>query len=97
LLHRTLQQLAQAGVQHVAIEASSHGLDQKRLDGLPFDAGAFTNLGRDHLDYHASIEEYYLAKARLFDVVLPMGTGAILNRDDARYDDLAKRCAARQV
>ena len=95
LLHQMLQQLAEAGVQHVAIEASSHGLDQKRLDGLPFDAGAFTNLGRDHLDYHADIEAYFVAKARLFDTVLPEGAGAVLNRDDARYDALAERCNKR--
>lgn len=95
LLHRTLQQLAQHQVDAVAIEASSHGLDQKRLDGLAFAAGAFTNLGRDHLDYHPTIDAYFDAKARLFDAVLPNGAGAVLNRDDARYGALAARCEAR--
>lgn len=97
LLHKTLNALVEAGGKSVAIEASSHGLDQKRLDGVSFTAGAFTNFGRDHLDYHAGIEEYFEAKARLIDVVLPEGSHAVINRDDARYDDLAKRCARRNI
>ena len=95
LLHQTLDELAGQNVSVVALEASSHGLDQKRLDGVRFTAGAFTNFGRDHLDYHPTIEDYYTAKARLFGHVLPEGAQAVLNRDDARYDDLAKRCNAR--
>jgi len=66
-LHRTLDQLAREGVTHLALEASSHGLDQHRLDGVRVAAGAFTNLTRDHLDYHPTIEAYLAAKLRLFD------------------------------
>ena len=61
-LHRTLDGLAEAGVTHLALEASSQGLDQKRLDGVRLAAGAFTNLTRDHLDYHATVEDYLAAK-----------------------------------
>ena len=72
-LHRTLQELAEAGVTHLAMEASSHGLDQKRLDGVRLAAGAFTNLSRDHMDYHATVEDYLAAKLRLFRDLLPDG------------------------
>ncbi len=65
-LHRLLDELAGAGVTHAAMEASSHGLDQHRLDGVRLAAGGFTNLGRDHMDYHATAEEYFAAKMRLF-------------------------------
>ncbi len=64
------------------MEASSHGLDQRRLDGVKLAAGAFTNLGRDHMDYHATIEEYLNAKMRLFDTLLPKGSPAIIFADD---------------
>jgi UDP-N-acetylmuramoyl-L-alanyl-D-glutamate--2,6-diaminopimelate ligase len=77
-LHRTLDQLAAGGVTHHALEASSHGLDQHRLDGVRVTAGAFTNLSRDHLDYHPSIEAYLAAKMRLFDnLIVPAGTAVI--------------------
>ena len=65
-LHKTLAELAAEGVTHIAFEASSHGLDQHRLDGVRLKAAAFTNLGRDHLDYHPTIEAYLAAKLRLF-------------------------------
>jgi UDP-N-acetylmuramoyl-L-alanyl-D-glutamate--2,6-diaminopimelate ligase len=68
-------------VQHLAIEASSHGLSQYRLDGLRLTAGGFTNLTRDHLDYHATIEEYFAAKMRLFDELLAEGAAAVINMD----------------
>jgi UDP-N-acetylmuramoyl-L-alanyl-D-glutamate--2,6-diaminopimelate ligase len=81
-LHRTLDQLAREGVTHLALEASSHGLDQHRLDGVRVAAGAFTNLSRDHLDYHTTIEAYLAAKLRLFaDLVVPGGT-AVVGVDD---------------
>jgi UDP-N-acetylmuramoyl-L-alanyl-D-glutamate--2,6-diaminopimelate ligase len=77
-LHRTLDQLAGEGVTHLALEASSHGLDQHRLDGVRIAAGAFTNLSRDHLDYHPTIEAYLAAKLRLFDsLIAPNGTAVI--------------------
>src|SRR5579862_4278378 len=68
-LHRTLDRLAGEGVTHLALEASSHGLDQRRLDGVRVATGAFTNLSRDHLDYHPTIEAYLAAKLRLFDAL----------------------------
>ena len=64
-LHELLDRLAASGVTHLAMEASSHGLDQKRLDGVRLAAGAFTNLTRDHMDYHATVEDYLAAKLRL--------------------------------
>lgn len=97
LLHETLSVLVDAGVEVVAIETSSHGLDQKRADGVTFTAGAFTNLTRDHLDYHGTVEAYFAAKARLFDAVLPAGSRAVLNRDDAHYEVLANICQARGI
>jgi UDP-N-acetylmuramoyl-L-alanyl-D-glutamate--2,6-diaminopimelate ligase len=81
-LHRTLDQLAGEGVTHLALEASSHGLDQHRLDGVRIAAGAFTNLSRDHLDYHPTLEAYLAAKLRLFeDLIAPKGT-AVIDVDD---------------
>jgi len=82
-LHRHLVALARAGIDHMAIEASSHGLDQRRLDGLRIDAAGFTNLTRDHLDYHRSFEDYVAAKRRLFDTLVASGAGAVINMDDA--------------
>ena len=64
---RRSTRLAGEGVTHAAMEASSHGLDQRRLDGVRLAAGAFTNLGRDHMDYHPTVEDYLAAKLRLFD------------------------------
>jgi UDP-N-acetylmuramoyl-L-alanyl-D-glutamate--2,6-diaminopimelate ligase len=81
LLHQTLDRLAEAGVTHLALEASSHGLDQKRLDGVRLAAGAFTNLSRDHMDYHATLEDYLAAKLRLFRELLPAGAPAVVDAD----------------
>ena len=81
-LHRLLKELADAGVTHAAMEASSHGLDQRRLDGVKLAAGAFTNLGRDHMDYHPTVEDYHRAKLRLFDALLPKGAPAVIFADD---------------
>jgi UDP-N-acetylmuramoyl-L-alanyl-D-glutamate--2,6-diaminopimelate ligase len=69
VLHERLAALAAAGVTHAAMEASSHGLDQRRLDGVRLAAAAFTNIGRDHLDYHVTPEAYLAAKLRLFEVL----------------------------
>jgi UDP-N-acetylmuramoyl-L-alanyl-D-glutamate--2,6-diaminopimelate ligase len=80
-LHQTLDKLAGAGVTHLALEASSHGLDQKRLDGVRLVAGAFTNLSRDHLDYHETKEAYLDAKLRLFRELLPNGAPAVIDGD----------------
>ncbi len=85
-LARLLGELAGEGVSHVAIEASSHGLDQRRLDGVQLAAAAFINLGRDHLDYHPDVESYFAAKMRLFDTLLPRGAPAVVFADDAWSD-----------
>ena len=93
-LHATLSDLADAGVDHLALEASSHGLDQYRLDGVKFSAAAFTNLSRDHLDYHKSEAAYLDAKLRLFRFLLPAEGAAILNADSAYFDAVAEVCRA---
>ena len=82
-LHRLLAELSDEGVTHAAMEASSHGLDQCRLDGVRLAAAAFTNLGRDHMDYHPTVEDYMAAKMRLFDTLLPKGSPAVIFADDA--------------
>ena len=87
-LHRTLDELAAEGVTHLAMEASSHGLDQRRLDGVRLSAAAFTNLSRDHLDYHATMEDYFAAKMRLFDALLAPGGTAVIDAD-GDYSDRA--------
>ena len=81
-LHKLLAELAEAGVTHAAMEASSHGLDQSRLDGVKLSAAAFTNLGRDHMDYHPTVEHYMASKMRLFDALLPKGAPAVIFADD---------------
>src|SRR3954454_10359550 len=81
-LHASLAELADEGVTHLAVEASSHGLDQRRLDGVKLAAGGFTNLGRDHMDYHPTVEDYHRAKLRLFDTLLPKGAPAVIFADD---------------
>jgi UDP-N-acetylmuramoyl-L-alanyl-D-glutamate--2,6-diaminopimelate ligase len=88
--------LAREGVTHVAYEASSHGLSQYRNEGLRVVAGAFTNLSRDHLDYHATMEDYFAAKMRLFDdVVADDGTAVIWADDDAWSGKAVAHAAAR--
>ncbi|WP_375647232.1 UDP-N-acetylmuramoyl-L-alanyl-D-glutamate--2,6-diaminopimelate ligase [Bartonella sp. CR84HXZ] len=81
-LHRLLCEISHEGVTHAALEASSHGLDQGRLDGVRLTAGAFTNLGRDHMDYHTGVEDYLRAKMRLFDTLLPVSAPALIFADD---------------
>ena len=80
-LHEVAARLAAENVQHLAIEASSHGLAQYRLDGLRLAAAAFTNLSHDHLDYHPTVEDYLAAKLRLFGELLPKGAPAVINAD----------------
>lgn len=94
-LHRMLASLADAGVDSLAIEASSHGLDQSRLDGVRVAAGAFTNLGRDHLDYHPSIEAYLTAKLRLFDALVESSGAAVICADDLVAGRVRSAAAAR--
>ncbi|MFG6079295.1 UDP-N-acetylmuramoyl-L-alanyl-D-glutamate--2,6-diaminopimelate ligase [Paracoccus litorisediminis] len=83
-LHRVLAEAAAAGVTHAAMEASSHGLDQRRLDGVRLKAGGFTNFSQDHLDYHKDFDDYFSAKALLFNHILDEGAGAVINIDDPR-------------
>ncbi|MBP0439205.1 UDP-N-acetylmuramoyl-L-alanyl-D-glutamate--2,6-diaminopimelate ligase [Tianweitania sediminis] len=85
-LHHLLADLAKAGVTNAAMEASSHGLDQRRLDGVRLSAGAFTNLGRDHMDYHPTVEDYLDAKLRLFRELLPKEAPAVIFADDPWSD-----------
>jgi UDP-N-acetylmuramoyl-L-alanyl-D-glutamate--2,6-diaminopimelate ligase len=92
-LHASLDRLAGQGVSHVAMEASSHGLDQRRLDGVRLTAGAFLNLGRDHLDYHPSVEDYLAAKLRLWEL-LPAGTPVVINRDEPYAGEAAQAAEA---
>ncbi len=80
-LHATLAQLTREGVAHAAMEASSHGLDQFRLDGVRLNAAGFSNLTRDHLDYHGSLDAYRAAKLRLFTTLLPQGAPAVANTE----------------
>lgn len=84
VLHETLNRLAGEGVTHAALEASSHGLDQRRLDAVRIVAAGFTNLGRDHLDYHASVADYLAAKLRLFTTILPPDGVAVIDMDGSR-------------
>lgn len=89
-LHRVLAEAAAAGVTHAAMEASSHGLDQRRLDGVRLKAGGFTNFSQDHLDYHKDFDDYFSAKALLFNHILDEGAGAVINIDDPRGRQMAQ-------
>ena len=92
-LHAILAGLAKDGVTHLAFEASSHGLEQRRLDGVRLAAAAFTNITRDHLDYHESFEDYFEVKLRLFRELLPPGAPAIVDVDSdggRRVAEIAK-------
>jgi UDP-N-acetylmuramoyl-L-alanyl-D-glutamate--2,6-diaminopimelate ligase len=94
-LHKTLDALAGEGVTHLAMEASSHGLDQRRLDGVRLSAAGFTNLSRDHLDYHAGLEDYFEAKLRLFTALLRPGQTAVVAADGDFSARVIEACAAR--
>ncbi|MGQ0611408.1 MAG: UDP-N-acetylmuramoyl-L-alanyl-D-glutamate--2,6-diaminopimelate ligase [Paracoccaceae bacterium] len=94
-LHRMLALAAGEGVTHAAMEASSHGLDQRRLDGVRLRAAGFTNFTQDHLDYHKTFEAYFAAKAGLFARVLPPEGVAVVNLNDPRGADIAAIARAR--
>jgi UDP-N-acetylmuramoyl-L-alanyl-D-glutamate--2,6-diaminopimelate ligase len=94
-LHRSLDALAADGVTHLAIEASSHGLDQFRLDGLHVTAAAFTNITRDHLDYHPSFEAYLAAKLRLFGALVLPGGATVVDVDHDHADAFIAAAKAR--
>lgn len=91
-LHNSLKALAEDGVDHLALEASSHGLDQNRLDGVDIAAAAFTSFSRDHLDYHATAEDYLAAKLRLFTEVMPHGRVAVVNTGLDDLEDVVAAC-----
>lgn len=96
-LHAMLAEMAKEGVTHLAMEASSHGLAQRRIDAVDIGAAGFTNLTRDHLDYHADMETYFAAKARLFAVVMRDDGVAVLNADVPEYERLRAICAGRGI
>ena len=86
--------LKRMGMSHVAYEASRHGLDQHRAEGVPLAAAAFTNFSRDHLDYHETMEAYFEAKMRLFDELLPPGKPAVIWTDDPKSEEVIERARA---
>ena len=94
-LHQTLEKLAGRGITHLALEASSHGLEQRRLDGVRLAAAAFTNLSRDHLDYHPTLDDYLTAKLRLFETLLVPGQPAIVDADTQVAAKVIAACEAR--
>lgn len=91
-LHADLADLAAAKITHLAMEASSHGLDQYRLDGVKVTAAGYTNLSRDHLDYHDTMDSYFNAKSRLFSEVLQRNGTAVLNADDDYFERMRDIC-----
>ncbi|MDB2407537.1 UDP-N-acetylmuramoyl-L-alanyl-D-glutamate--2,6-diaminopimelate ligase, partial [Jannaschia sp.] len=94
-LHALLAEMAEYGITHAAMEASSHGLDQRRLEAVRLAAAGFTNLTQDHLDYHGTMDAYFDAKAGLFDRLLPGESVAVVNMDDPYGMELAARCEGR--
>ena len=94
-LHRMLAQTAAAGVTHAAMEASSHGLDQRRLEGVRLKAAGFTNLTQDHLDYHHTMQAYLAAKAGLFTRLLPEDAVAVVNLDGAHASEIVELALGR--
>ncbi len=95
-LQRVLRALVDQGVRSVAMEVSSHSLDQRRIDGLQFEAAVFTNLTRDHLDYHGTMDAYFAAKARLIEYLTPRGA-AVINGDDPGVGAAAARALRHHV
>jgi UDP-N-acetylmuramoyl-L-alanyl-D-glutamate--2,6-diaminopimelate ligase len=93
-LHRSLDALAAEGVTHLAMEASSHGLKQKRMDGVTVRAAAFTNLTQDHLDYHPDFADYFASKMRLFSALAVDGAPAVIHMDSDWSEKVAEACHA---
>lgn len=96
-LHKILSEIKKAGVNNIAMEASSHGLDQYRMDGVSLSVAAFTNLSQDHLDYHKNMDDYLAAKSRLFSDILPINGVAVLNADSIAYPKLRDICKKRGI
>ncbi len=96
-LHRTLNTLTENGITNLALEASSHGIEQDRLSSAVLTAAGFTNLTRDHLDHHNDMEAYFETKARLFTELLPRGGGAVININDQYGKELAQRLKGREI
>lgn len=96
-LHAKLAELATQGVTHLAMEASSHGLHQYRLDGVKIQAAGFTNLTHDHLDYHTDMDDYFAAKLRLFSELLPASGTAVLNADSPYEQKIRETCRQRGI
>jgi UDP-N-acetylmuramoyl-L-alanyl-D-glutamate--2,6-diaminopimelate ligase len=94
-LHRQLDEIAREGVTHLAFEASSHGLDQYRLDGVRIAAGGFTNLSRDHMDYHPTVAHYLAAKLRLFRDLVPPRGAAVISADHDCSDEVIAAARSR--
>jgi UDP-N-acetylmuramoyl-L-alanyl-D-glutamate--2,6-diaminopimelate ligase len=94
-LHQILQGLKEQGIDHLAFEASSHGIHQHRLDSVRLKASVFTNFSNDHLDYHSTLKDYYEAKLRLFQEIMPPHAYAVLNADIAEYEGLLALCTTR--
>jgi UDP-N-acetylmuramoyl-L-alanyl-D-glutamate--2,6-diaminopimelate ligase len=95
MIHQALSDLENLDIEHVVFEASSHGIDQHRLDGVDISAAAFTNLTHDHLDYHKTTDEYFKAKKRLFSEVLKPSRAAVLNIDSAEVKQVRQICEER--
>ncbi len=96
-LQEALAELAKQGITHLALEASSHGLQQRRLDGVEFSAAAFTNISRDHLDYHETFEDYLAQKQRLFAELLPDGAPVVVDSDEPGSEAVLKIARARSL
>ncbi|MEL0043076.1 MAG: Mur ligase family protein, partial [Candidatus Puniceispirillum sp.] len=96
-LHATINALTEAGMTHLALEASSHGLEQHRLDGLSLHVAAFTNLSRDHLDHHTDMDSYFAAKLRLFTALLKPGGHAVINIDDPHSHQIIGALDGREI
>ena len=94
-LHETLSRLAEARITHLAMEASSHGIEQRRLDGVRLAAAGFSNLGHDHLDYHGTMQAYGAAKLRLFNTLLPESAAVVINADGPSADLFAQAVSRR--